>query len=183
MNPLRTSAQKPPKTKPLKPQIIKQIAAFGVLTAVFFSCAYENLARAQQQLPMKPMARKVYVFSSDFPPGGLINYPASSQKQSAFWGDLNQAFLNTPRLMLTNAVEDADYRVELRCSGIVNCKHLTVDLKSAKRVALTAFRLKDIRNWFGDPDYSLVSTRLVEVLNQKIAQVERGGFVTVTDEP
>lgn len=134
---------------------------------------------SQPAVASTPAGRKMlYLFSTDFPPNGVAQYPTPPSKETRFWQLLDREIGRTSDLTLTDNVSDADYRVELRCGGVFNCSKLLVDVKSPDRIVLTSFKLKNFATFFGlgVPRLEQVARDLSVTLDQRIKLLEQGGY-------
>lgn len=148
-----------------------------ITLAVLGMTAFTSLAASafSQEL----MGRKqLYLFSLDFPSDPLVQYPSPPVKETKFWQLLDREIQATNDLALTENMEHADYRVELRCSGIFNCSKLTVDVKDAERNVLASFPLKNFAPFWGlgAPNLHKVSQELALRLDERIRALPQGGY-------
>lgn len=123
--------------------------------------------------------RKVlYLFSADFPYVPGIQWPPAPGTETRFYQLLDQAMSKTPDLVLTDNPEKADYRVELRCGGILHCSKLLVDIKDPNRVVLGSFSLKNASYlWgFGGPNLKQTADTLTQRLDERINLFAQGGY-------
>jgi hypothetical protein len=122
--------------------------------------------------------KAIYLFSTEFPPSLLTQYPTPPIQETKFWQILDKNISETQDLSLTQNLEDADYQVELRCSGILNCTRLVVDVKDSKRMLLTSFNVTNYSTYFGfgRPDLNLVSQRLTQKLDEHLKLLGQGGY-------
>lgn len=123
-------------------------------------------------------ARKmIYLFSTDFPPNALMQYPTPPTRETRFWQLLDKEMAATPDLTLTENPEAADYRVELRCGGVFNCSKLIVDVKDLNRTVLTSFAIKNFAYFYvGAPDLNIVTQRLTSTLEKRLQLLDKGGY-------
>lgn len=122
--------------------------------------------------------KMLHLFSADFPPNPLSQYPSPPAKETRFWQLLDKEMAATPDLTLTESLEDADYRIELRCGGILNCSKLLVDVKDPNRTVLTSFTLKKVSNLggLGSPRLEQVAHELAQTLDERIKLLDQGGY-------
>jgi hypothetical protein len=122
--------------------------------------------------------KMLYLFSLDFPPDIPAKYPIPPIQETRFWRLMDREIQATDNLALTENMEAADYRVELRCSGVLNCSELAVDVKDAQRNVLTSFVIKNIAPFFGlgRPDLDKVSRQLAIRLDERIKLLNQGGY-------
>lgn len=124
-------------------------------------------------------SRKVlHLFSLDFPSDLFVQYPTPAIQETRFWQLMDREMQATNDLALTENVEKADYRIELRCSGVFNCSALAVDIKDSKRNVLSSFTLKHIAShWgLGKADLDKVSRQLTIRLDEQIKLLDQGGY-------
>jgi hypothetical protein len=123
--------------------------------------------------------KMIYLFTADFPPNALMQYPQPPARETRFWQLLDKDMAATPDLTLTENPEDADYRVELRCGGVFNCSKLIVDVKTPTRTVLTSFAIKNFAYFYvGPPNLSMVAERLTSTLETRLQLLEKGGYGT-----
>ncbi len=122
--------------------------------------------------------KNIYIFNPEFPPSVMAQYPTPPLQETRFWQLLDKNFNATGDLALTQNLEDADYQVELRCSGVVNCTRLIVDVKDAKRTQLVSFSFgKYTPYWgLGAPNLPYVAQQLSEKLNEHLKLLNQGGY-------
>jgi hypothetical protein len=120
----------------------------------------------------------LYLFSTDFPPNPVVQYPSPPVKETKFWQLLDKEMSSTQDLTLTDNLEDANYRIELRCAGVFNCSKLMVDVKSPKRDVLTSFSIKNISSYYGlgSPKLDQVAQKLTQKLDERIKLLDEGGY-------
>jgi hypothetical protein len=134
---------------------------------------------SQPAVVSSPVGRKMlYLFSTDFPPNTVAQYPTPPAKETRFWQLLDREIGRTSDLSLTENALEADYRVELRCGGVFNCSKLLVDVKSPDRIVLTSFKLKNFASFLGlgAPRLEQVARELSRTLDQRIQLLEQGGY-------
>ena len=122
--------------------------------------------------------KKVYLFTADFPQNVFTQFPSPPLEETTFWKLLNKEMASTSGLTLIADPEKADYRVEMRCSGVFNCSRLIVDVKSPERNPLTSFSLTHINRFegLGSPMLDKVSHELAQRLDERIRLIPRGGY-------
>lgn len=120
----------------------------------------------------------LHLFSTDFPPNLASQYPTPAAKETLFWQLLDREMAATSDLSLTDNLEDADYRIELRCGGVLNCSKLLVSVKSPDRIVLTSFTLKKFAPlWgLGAPRLNQVAHELTQTLHERINLLDQGGY-------
>lgn len=149
------------------------IAMMGL--SVLAGCLTPPPAQSQEYTDGRKM---LYLFSLDFPPDIPAKYPIPPLQESRFWRLLDREIRATDNLALTENMEMADYRVELHCSGALNCSELAVDVKDSQRNMLTSFVIKNIAPFFGlgRPDLDKVSRQLAIRLDERIKRLNQGGY-------
>ena len=122
--------------------------------------------------------KQIYLFSTEFPPNTLTQYPAPPLQETKFWQLLDKEFAATPDLSLTENLEDADYQVEVRCGGIINCTKLIVDVKDSKRTLLTTFTMSNAPIYLNlvRPNLPYVAQKLTQKLDTHIQKFSQGGY-------
>ncbi len=138
--------------------------------------AQEGLAPAIAQTPRKV----IYLFSTDFPPSALAQAPSPPMAETRFWQLMDKEMQATQDLSLTENMEEADYRVELRCAGIAHCAKLVVNVRNMQRDVLTTFVIKDVLPFWGmlngTPNLELVSHQLTQRLDERLKLLNQGGY-------
>jgi len=113
----------------------------------------------------------VYIYSADYPPHEIAQHPLPPVKESAFFRELDREFQMASKLSLTPNVEEARYRVNLVCSGVLHCAKLQVIIMTPKRDVLSSYRLNGVRRGpfglFMAPMPEVVK-RLTQTLDEKI---------------
>lgn len=154
-------------------QTILPVALVGLSLAT--AALFPAMAHSQEAGSGRKM---LYLFSTDFPPNPLVQYPTPPVSETKFWQLLDKEMGATEDLTLTENLEEADYRVELRCGGIFNCSKLVVDVKSPKRDVLTSFSIKNFapHHGLGAPKLELVAQQLTQKLDERIKLLDQGGY-------
>jgi len=154
-------------------QTIFPIALIGLGLAV--SALFPQSAHSQEAASGRKM---LYLFSTDFPPNPVVQYPSPPVSETKFWQLLDKEMFATNDLSLTTNVEEADYRVELRCAGIFNCSKLMVDVKTPQRDVLASFTIKKFAPYMGlgAPKLELVAHELTQKLDERLKLLEKGGY-------
>ena len=122
--------------------------------------------------------KMLYLFSTDFPPNPVVQYPTPPVSETKFWQLLDKEMSATEDLTLTENLEEADYRVELRCGGIFNCSKLVVDVKDPQRDVLASFSIKNFaaHHGIGAPNLQIVAQQLTQKLDERIKLLAEGGY-------
>jgi hypothetical protein len=122
--------------------------------------------------------KMLHLFSLDFPPDPVVMSPSPALQETRFWQLMDREMQATSDLALTEDIEHADYRVELRCAGLLNCSQLAVDIKDPNRNLLASFSLKNIAHYWGlgKPDLDKVSRQLTIRLDEQIQLLNQGGY-------
>lgn len=120
----------------------------------------------------------IYLQNNDYPPSTMISYPSHPVRETRFWQELDRSMRNTGKLMLSESVEDADYRVSLECAGIFKCTKLKVYIKTLERDILSSYTIHGIRGPLGlwNQSTAKVADRLSESLAEKMDLLSRGGY-------
>jgi hypothetical protein len=143
----------------------------GLLT----SMAFPSLAHSQEATDSRKM---IYMFSAEFPPNVMAQYPRPPIQETKFWQLLDKEISASSDLAMTETMEDADYQVELRCGGILNCTRLIVDVKDSKRTLLTSFNLSHFSPYggLGKPKLDIVAHQLTQKLDERLNSLQKGGY-------
>lgn len=154
-------------------QTIFPIALIGLGMAV--STLLPQPVHSQEAASGRKM---LYLFSTDFPPNPVVQYPSPPVSETKFWQLLDREMGLTEDLSLTTNLEEADYRVELRCGGVFNCSKLNVDVKSPQRDVLTSFSIKNFAPYkgLGAPKLELVAHELTQKLDERLKLLDKGGY-------
>jgi len=122
--------------------------------------------------------KMLHLFSLDFPPDPIVVSPTPALQETRFWQLMDREMQATSDLALTEDVEHADYRVEIRCSGLLNCSQLAVDIKDPNRNLLASFSLKNIAPYWGlgKPNLDKVSRQLTIRLDEQLQLLNQGGY-------
>jgi len=158
---------------PLKRAILLTLLGMG-LAGAFVNVYFPLLAHSDT-----PDGRKViYLFSQDFPPDPILQYPSPPIKEARFWKLMDLEMKATPDLSLTNDMQQADYRVELRCTGVLYCSNLAVDIKDMNRNELGSFKIKKTAPWLGLKPIPLerIARELTLMLDERIKHFPEGDY-------
>lgn len=145
----------------------------GSLTPAHSQDAYPSDAGASST------PKLLYVFSTEFPGNPTSQYPSPPLQETRFWQLLDREMKLNGNLALTENMEQADYRVDLRCAGIVNCAKLIVDIRSLDRDVLATFPIKNVRpvlGLWGWPNLESVAKKLTVKLDERLRRLEQGGY-------
>ncbi|MDX2085865.1 MAG: hypothetical protein SFZ03_10815 [Candidatus Melainabacteria bacterium] len=118
---------------------------------------------------------RLYVINPDFPPARFSDYPLPPVEETRFWQLLDTALDKTQTLTLTENIEQADYRVELLCTGITYCSKLQVNVYSPQRDALASYQLKVRRYPWQSFDLARTASVLGSTLTERVALLQQGG--------
>lgn len=119
----------------------------------------------------------LYLYNPEYPPTEAVQYPPSAERVTRFWQLLDKEFASTD-LTLTSNIEEADYRVELKCTGVPYCTRLRVYILTPQRDVLSSYSIGAGRMFLvaGTPMISRVAARLSETLQEHIDLLGKGGF-------
>lgn len=157
---------------------------FGLLSANLPASAQygaDQPAAARQSQEVEGGGQKViYLFSTDFPPAPIGVSPSPPVAETRFWQLLDEEMRKTGALSLTENMEEADYRVELRCAGITHCSKLRVDVQSPARDVLSSFNIQEVLPYKGifggKPRLEKVAHDLATRLDERIKLLKQGGY-------
>lgn len=144
--------------------------ALSALAVLGSSIALEPLQAFSQEQPRN----KIFLFSDDYPSDILFEHPQPPVKETRFWQYLDRAMRERSSMALTENLEEANYRVELRCSGITWCGKVKVYLMSPHRDVLASYSLPG-KAMFFPSNLKLMAKRLTETLDYRISAIEEGG--------
>ena len=131
--------------------------------------------RSAQETPSTGK-RVIYVQNSEFPPNEVfVSYPPNQKRKTRFWEYLDKE-LAANNMRLTENMEEADYRVDLKCAGIIQCSRLQVFIESPNRDVLTSFPVEQVRLLYTPPQVPIVARRISEKLEQHLNLLEKGGY-------
>lgn len=154
-----------------------QLIPTALVGGLLLGAIVPALQAQAQDAPQSPPARKILFLSSlDFPPDAFVQNPTPALSETRFWRLMEAEVNKTGDLALTQNLEEADYRVELRCAGVRNCSKLVVDIKNPQRDVLASFSLKGIRPLLTPPNLALVAKNLTERIDEKLYQMEQGQY-------
>jgi len=128
---------------------------------------------------MEGSSRKtVYLFSPDFPRADGLNFTPEAIKETRFWQLLDREMRANGNLRLTENMEEADYRVELRCGGAFSCSTLMVDVKDMNRDVLASFTLKHFAPvaGLGPIKWQSLAHDLTHRLDERLRLLDQGGY-------
>lgn len=133
-------------------------------------------AQAQNQDPAQdgPGRKMIYMFSDDFPPDLFFQHPQPPVRTTRFWQILDKAMNENTDLQLTEDVEEANYRVELMCTGITWCGKVRVDVMTPNRDVLATYSIPG-KLPFLWPNIAVTAQRIASTLDSRIAAIEEGG--------
>lgn len=121
----------------------------------------------------------IYLFSHDFPLDTFSSEPTPPVSTTRFWQLMDKEIKATPDLTLTESVDKADYRVELRCGGIRECSKLVVDIETPTRDVLASFNIRNgMRSgrFNRKPNLEIVAQELTQRLDERFKLLEQGGY-------
>jgi len=155
-------------------RIFALAAAFGLILA---GSAFDRASA--QDTPADVERKVIYLFNQDYPPAGIVQHPTHPVSLTKFWQVLDKQMRESRSLALSESLEDADYRVEIKCAGITHCSKLRVYIKSPQRDVLSAFTLHKVKAGLFTPSAELmdnVASRLAQRLQESIDALEEGGY-------
>ena len=159
--------------------MMKRLWALSVIVPMALAGVFAFGQANAQDTPVE--TRKViYLFNQDYPPASIVQHPTHPVALTKFWQLLDKEMRGTRNLALSESVEDADYRVDIKCAGISQCGKLRVYLQSPQRDVLSSFTLKNVKSsFFSAPSHGVmdsVAKRLAERLQESIDALEEGGY-------
>mgnify|MGYP005684762595 CR=1 FL=1 len=108
--------------------------------------------------------------SPDYPMDWLAQSAIRGPKLTQFWQTIGEEMSKTQSLSVTSDMEIADYRVHVRCAGMLRCDMLRVDIATPSRDHLVTYRVR------GTGGINKVVPRLVWTLDERIALINQGGI-------
>jgi len=134
---------------------------------------------AEQNMQYSNNTKKVlYINSPDYPPDPM-QYPQNPTKKTEFWKEMDRALTTTRNLTITENLEQADYRVNIKCGGIIHCSKLKVYIESPKRDVLASYTLPNIKKVATSDQPKPISntaSRLAATLQEHIDKLQQGGY-------
>lgn len=134
---------------------------------------------AEQSAAYSNEGRKVlYINSPDYPAEAVIKYPQNPSQKTEFWQELDRAMQMTRNLSITENLEQANYRVDIKCAGLAFCTKLKVYIRSPKRDVLASYTIPKIKQTANLEKKPIANTasRLATSLQERIDELERGGY-------
>jgi hypothetical protein len=129
---------------------------------------------AIQPEPKPPEKISVYIFSYDFPTSWYFKNTKTTEASTDFYGLLQQSIATTPLLTLVPLAADADYQVNLRCGGVIDCDKVAVDVYDRKGQLTNTFKIRT-RKWpviLGHKQLASVANVLVDTLDRQLTPVQ-----------
>ncbi|MFM7389348.1 MAG: hypothetical protein ACKO34_01840 [Vampirovibrionales bacterium] len=132
-----------------------------------------SLPITQEQIPYT----KVHITNPEYPPRRFAQYPPNPVEYTHFTAFLNEALSRNGGLKMVDNIETADYRVEIRCSGLVHCGDLQLNLYDAKRTFLNSVMLPANRKGVEKSErlYSIANS-IAKSVHKQIASIPMGGY-------
>lgn len=125
-------------------------------------------------------ARKVlFINSPDYPSEALAQYPQNPATKTEFWKEMDRAMRTTRNLSITENLEQADYRVNIKCGGLIHCSKLKVYIENPKRDVLASYTLPKVKKTATkDQERPIANTasRLAATLQEHIDKLSQGGY-------
>ena len=146
-----------------------------LLAGTLIGGAIPTQAQDAVEAEAAPQRTVIYLYSHDFPPSPTNAY-ALPALETKFWQLLDKEMQQTDNLVLTQALDEADYRVELRCAGF-QCNKVRVDVKNPNRDVLTSFTVKNQKPpLIGLTNLELFTASFAQKLNERLKLLEQGGY-------
>jgi hypothetical protein len=120
---------------------------------------------------------RVHITNTEYPPRKFAQYPPDPVEYTHFTAFLNDALSRNGGIKMVENIESADYRVEIRCSGLVHCGDLQLNLYDAKRGFVNSVMLPANRKGVQKAErlYSIADT-IAKSIHKQIASVPMGGY-------
>lgn len=135
-------------------------------------------ATTPQDMHMNHQQVTLYLYNPDYPPYPYLKNPKPPVRETGFWRAMDREMQATQHLMLTENLEEADYRVELKCAGLFKCSKLKVFIESPNRDVLSAFEMKGMTPMIGSAQAHVdrVAQQLTKEVHDKIVGLDEGKF-------
>lgn len=146
---------------------------FSLLALLMMASA--SLLSVQEAQSQGAARDKIFISTVDFPNDALFEHPIVPEKETRFWQLLDRNFRERSSMELTENLEEANYRVNLECAGIVWCTKLKVVLMSPHRDILASYSIPG-RPMMIPANLPLMAKRITETLAYRIDSLDRGGM-------
>ena len=113
----------------------------------------------------------LYIYSYDYPPSWYYKGTRTVKGKADFQTHLENAIAETPLFSLVPLAVNANYQVNLRCGGFIDCDKLIVDVYDPKGNLANSFKIRT-RKWpvfLGAKEMSEVTKTLFENLEKQLS--------------
>jgi len=127
-------------------------------------------------------AYKVHFSNYEYPTQFFGGSPSDPVKLTAFQKYLSTAVNSYDTMAFTNHLEEADYRVEIECAGILLCSRLQLNVYDVHRNFLASLQLprKGLIN--SDENLKAEAQYIAESVNKRLQAFPQGGYGSYREE-
>lgn len=141
--------------------------------------SFENpIAMPALEMP----AYKVHFSNYEYPTQFFGGSPSDPVKLTAFQKYLSTAVNSYETMAFTNHLEEADYRVEIECTGLLLCSRLQLNVYDVHRNFLASLQLPRKRLINSDENLKAEAQYIAESVNKRLQAFPQGGYGTYREE-
>ncbi len=143
------------------------------------SKAFPQAPSAQNPIAMPALELppyKVHFSNYEFPTRFLGGSPSDPVKLTAFQAYLSTAVNSYDTMAFTPHLEEADFRVEIECTGLLLCSRLQLNVYDLHRNFLASLQLPRKRLINSDANLKGEAHHIAESLNKRLQAFPQGGY-------
>jgi hypothetical protein len=119
---------------------------------------------------------KIHFSNYEFPTRWFAGNPSDPVKLTAFEAYLHEAVNNFEAMKMTPHVEEADYRVEIECAGILLCSRVQLNVYDMHRNFLASMQMPRLHLINSDANLKAEAEQIAEAVNKRVLAFPDGGY-------
>jgi ferredoxin len=175
--------------------LIALLGAFWVMDGVkandfsntYPSSDYVSAPGAPQHSPMAmpavvAPAYRVHFSNYEFPTRLFGGAPRDQAMFTQFQKDLYSAVNSFDGIEMTNHLEDADYRVEIECAGVLLCSRLQLNVFDMHRNYLASLQMPRAHVLVSEANLQDEARMIAGAVHKRLMAFPQGGYGTYTEK-
>ena len=127
-------------------------------------------------------AYKVHFSNYEFPTQFFGGSPSDPVKLTAIQKYLSTAVNNYDTMAFTNHLEEADYRVEIECAGLLLCSRIQLNVYDMHRNFLASMQLPRKHLLNTEENLNAEAKHIAEAVNKRLQAFPQGGYGNYREE-
>lgn len=119
---------------------------------------------------------KIHFSNYEFPTRWFAGNPSDPVKLTAFEAYLHEAVNHFDAMKMTPHVEEADYRVEIECAGVLLCSRIQLNVYDMHRNFLASMQMPRLHLINSDANLKAEAEHIAETVNKRVLAFPEGGY-------